>query len=55
MRELREAAIDTDRFELYSVNPAQSYVGDEFIKADPDFWKPKAVEAPAAETKKPKK
>ena len=54
MRELREAAIDTDRFELYSVNPAQSYVGDEFIKADPDFWKPKAVEAPAAEPKKHK-
>jgi hypothetical protein len=55
LRELREAAIDTDRFELYSVNPAQSYVPDEFIKADPDFWKPKAVEAPATESKKPKK
>jgi hypothetical protein len=54
MRELREAAIDTDRFELYSVNPAQSYVPAEFIKADPDFWKPKAVEAPATEPKKHK-
>jgi hypothetical protein len=54
MRELREAAIDADRFELYSVNPAQSYVPAEFIKADPDFWKPKAVEAPAAEPKKHK-
>jgi hypothetical protein len=55
LRELREAAIDTDRFELYSVNPAQSYVPDEFIKSDPDFWKPKVAEAPATETKKPKK
>jgi hypothetical protein len=55
MRDLRQAAIDTDRFELYSVNPAQSYVGDEFIKADPDFWKPKAAEAPAAEPRKPRK
>ncbi len=54
MGELREAAIDTDRFELYAVNPAQSYVGDEFIKADPDFWKPKAVETTAAEPKKHK-
>jgi hypothetical protein len=54
MRELREAAIDQDRFELYSVNPAQSYVPEEFTKADPDFWKPKMVEAPA-ETKKGKK
>ena len=55
MRELREAAIDQDRFELYSVNPAQSYVPEEFTKADPDFWKPKSVEAPATETKKGKK
>ena len=54
IRELREVAIDTDRFELYSVNPAQSYVPDAFINAAPDFWKPKAVEAPAAEPKKHK-
>jgi hypothetical protein len=48
MRELRAAAIDTDRFELYSVNPAQSYVGEEWIKADSDFWKPKTAAAAAA-------
>jgi hypothetical protein len=48
MRELRAAAIDTDRFELYSVNPAQSYVGEEWIKADSAFWKPKPAAAPAA-------
>lgn len=47
MRELRAAAIDSDRFELYSVNPAQSYVSEEWIKADP-FWKPKS----AADAKK---
>ncbi len=55
MRELRAAAIDSDRFELYSVNPAQSYVSDDYIKADP-FWKPKPVAAsaakPAADAKK---
>jgi len=55
MRELREAAIDQDRFELYSVNPAQSYPPEEFLKADADYWKPKAAEAPVAEAKKGKK
>jgi hypothetical protein len=54
-RELTAAAIDTDRVELYSVNPAQSYAPEDFIKADPDFWTPKPAEAPAAEAKKAKK
>lgn len=48
MRELAAAAIDTDRFELYAVNPAQSYVSDEYINSDPKFWKPKPAAAPAA-------
>ena len=49
MRELRAAAIDTDRYELYSVNPVQSYVSEDWIKADPKYWKPKpAAPAPAA-------
>ena len=50
MRELRAAAIDTDRYELYSVNPVQSYVSEDWIKADPEFWKPKPapVVKPAA-------
>jgi hypothetical protein len=57
MRELRAAAIDTDRYELYSVNPAQSYAPDEFITSDPGFWKPKpmaAVAKPAMDDKKSK-
>jgi hypothetical protein len=48
MRELRAAAIDTDRYELYSVNPVQSYVSEDWITADPKFWKPKQAAAPAA-------
>lgn len=48
LRELRSAAIDADRFELYSVNPAQSYPPDELIQSDPKFWKPKPPLAPAA-------
>jgi hypothetical protein len=49
MRELRADALDEDRSEIYSVNPAQSYAPVDFAKADP-YWKPKgAAEAkPAA-------
>jgi len=60
MRELRAAAIEEDRTELYSLNPAQSYVPDSFIKADPGFWKPKSGAAakpaakPATDDKKAK-
>jgi hypothetical protein len=46
IRELRAASIETERVELYSVNPAQSYVTDDYIQADPGFWKPKTA-APA--------
>jgi hypothetical protein len=51
LRDLRASALDEDRSELYSVNPAQSYVPADFIKADP-FWKPKwaAAAKPAAKT-----
>jgi hypothetical protein len=56
-RELFASAVDSSRSELFSVNPKQSYVPDEWIKADPDFWKPKAAVAaapkPAAAEKKP--
>jgi hypothetical protein len=35
-------AVDASHSELFVVNPKQSYVEDSWIKADPDFWKPKA-------------
>lgn len=41
MNELRAAAIESGHNELYAVNPAQSYVSEDWIKADPEFWKPK--------------
>ena len=59
MRELRAEALDEDRTELYSVNPAQSYAPADFGTADP-FWKPKWAAAakpaakPAADATKPK-
>jgi hypothetical protein len=58
-RELMTATVDYSRSELFSINPKQSYVSEEWIKAEPDFWKPKPVAAakpaakPATEEKKP--
>jgi len=40
--ELSAAAIQTSQNNLFYFNPKMSYVSDEWIKADPDFWKPKA-------------
>jgi hypothetical protein len=46
--ELAAVAIASWHNELFSVNPKQSYVSPDWIKADPDFWKPKPASAPAA-------
>jgi len=42
--------VDDSHSELFAINPKQSYMDDAVIKADPDFWKPKAAaaRAPAA-------
>jgi len=50
LRELSAASIESSETNLFAFNPKMSYVSDEWIKADPDFWKPKMA-APAA--KKP--
>ena len=47
-RGLISTAIDPAEYELFAFNPKMSYVDDAWIKADPDFWKPKASLAPAA-------
>ena len=51
--ELFAQAVDVSRAELYSINPKQSYAEEAWIKADPDFWKPKpaAPKAQAATSK----
>jgi hypothetical protein len=33
--------IDRSDSELFEINPRQSYPRDEWVKANPDFWKPK--------------
>jgi len=40
-------AVESSHSELFTVNPKQSYVSDDWIKSDPGFWKPKPAAAPA--------
>lgn len=53
LNELTAATIESSETNLFAFNPKMSYVGDDWIKADPDFWKlkPEAAAKPAA--KKP--
>jgi hypothetical protein len=45
--------VEFSRTELFSINPIQSYASEEWIKADPDFWKPKAKTEAAKPATKP--
>ncbi|MGB8494155.1 MAG: hypothetical protein WCE53_07145 [Candidatus Acidiferrum sp.] len=54
--ELFAASVESSQQQLLAVNPHMSYVKEEWIKADPGFWKPKAAatsatKAPAEEKK----
>jgi hypothetical protein len=50
LNELFAGCIESAQQQLFAFNPHMSYVEDAWIKADPDFWKPKAA---AATTAKP--
>jgi hypothetical protein len=43
LSELSAAAIKSSETNLFQFAPKMSYVSDEWIKADPEFWKPKAA------------
>ena len=47
--------IESSDSELFAINPRQSYPPDEWVKDNPDFWKPKPmmVAKPAADKTKP--
>jgi hypothetical protein len=52
--ELFAVSVESAQQQLFAFNPQMSYVKDEWIKADPSFWKPKAsaaAKAPAEEKK----
>lgn len=46
--ELEASAIESSQHNLFIFSPRMSYVSDEWIKADPDFWKPKSAAAAAS-------
>lgn len=46
--ELFASCVESTQQQLFAFNPHMSYVKDEWIKADPDFWKPKAASAATA-------
>jgi len=51
--EFGAASIESSETNLFTLNPNMSYAPAEWIKADPDFWKPKAATSLAAAPKKP--
>jgi hypothetical protein len=51
LSELIAATIESSQHNLFAFNPRMSYAADEWIKSDPDFWKPRATAMPAAAAK----
>jgi len=47
LSELSAAAIESSQTNLFAINPRMSYPNEEWVKADPEFWKAKAA-APGA-------
>lgn len=53
LSELSASAIEESTTNLFAFSPKKSYVGEDWIKADPDFWKPKASAPAAKKTENP--
>jgi hypothetical protein len=53
LHEIEREAVESSESNRFIWNPKMSYVSNDWIKADPDFWKPKESAAPAAAPKKP--
>ncbi len=45
--------VESSHTELFTVNPKQSYVSEDWVKADPAFWRPKPAAAQAAKPTQP--
>ncbi len=52
LAQLVEAAVASSNTALIKFSPEMSYAPDEWIKADPGYWKPKAAMAPKAPAEK---
>ena len=54
LHDLEASALEFTQTNLFQFAPKMSYPRDEWIKADPDFWKPKpTAAAPAKADAKP--
>lgn len=53
LAELEASAMEPGQSNLFAFSPAMSYVSDDWIKADPEFWKPKAPAGGTMKMKKP--
>jgi hypothetical protein len=56
--DLESSAVEFTQANLFQFSPSMSYARDEWVKADPSFWKPKtapAAKAPAKAEEKPAK
>jgi hypothetical protein len=52
LAQLQEASVASSNTTLIKFSPEMSYPPDEWIKADPGYWKPKATMAPKAPAEK---
>jgi hypothetical protein len=53
LSELESAAVEFTQTNLFQFSPAMSYPRDEWVKADPEFWKTHAPKPVKAEEEKP--
>lgn len=50
LSELVAAGVESSQHQLFAFSPSMSYIYDEWIKSDPDYWKPKATTSLAKTT-----
>ena len=53
--QLVQSSVDSADSELFEINPRQSYPPEDWVKANPEFWKPKPAMAAAAKSAAPQK
>ena len=50
LEELIAAGVESSQHQLFAFSPKMSYIYDDWIKSDPDYWKPKATTSLAKTT-----
>lgn len=48
VQEFNQQGAESIEVQLFAFSPKMSYAADEYVEADPDFWKPKPAAKPAA-------